>query len=170
MYTISIVPEDSEVLSLRLKSSESFYSFIAVNYTARIWILRNAPYALNGFVFRNHFFDHIHIRTVVCIRYINHFNSKWFTYSKVTVITGYRTQELDLIKPAPRQTAVYTVCIGQWNDIIHYIKAWVAENHYFISAYFKQICKHCFCFRNTVKYAVVTVIVSVDTGQIAFAV
>ena len=101
MYTVGVIPVDTEVTCSRLETCETTYGLIAVAVALRVTVLRNAPDALDGVVFLHELLDDVHIRTGRCHRNVDHLDTEVLGDAEVTVIARYRTEPLHLIELTP---------------------------------------------------------------------
>ena len=95
--TISVVPEDAEIVSLGLHSGKTLYHLIREGDARRVAVHRHTPHAFDAFVLGHQLFYHVHIRTVVFHGYIYHFKPESFGNKEVSVISRTGTQPF---KPA----------------------------------------------------------------------
>ena len=168
MDTICIVPENPEVLCLRLQCSKPLYNSIAVNNAARIRVHRHTPDSLNGVIFCNELFHKIHIRTICKHRYIDHFNAQEFTNCKVTVITRYRTQELYFVIFSPWLAAQHAVGHSKGNCPVHCIQRRISEYNQFFCRNAQHWCQQRLCFRDTIQNTVIAAVQTVFSPIIIF--
>ena len=122
MYTVGVVPVNTEVTCSRLETCETTYGLIAVAVALRVGVLRDAPDALDGVVFLHELLDHVHIRTGRRHRNIDHLDAEVLGDTEVTVVARYRTEPLHLIKLTPWCGAHNAVGHRSRNGIIHDIQ------------------------------------------------
>ena len=72
---------------------------------------------------------------------IDHFDSKIFRDSKMSVVSRNRTEEFYFIKFAPWCTAHHAMCHGTCNGIIHNIQAGITKDNNIVFWYFHHISK-----------------------------
>ena len=158
MDRISIIPEDPEILCCRLQGRKTLYCLIRIGIALRIGIFRHTPDSLNSRITIYIFFYQIHVRAILCHGNIDHFNSKLLCNGKMSVISWYRAQKLNLIQLAPRGTAHYAKKHGSCNCIIHNIQTCIAAYDHLICRNAKHIANQLFCLRNAVQQSIVSAV------------
>ena len=161
VYAVCVVPEDTEVLCLRLQGCKTLYHCIAVYHAARIGVHGYAPDRLNGIVFCHQLFNDVHIRTVFLHGNVHQFHAQKFADSEVAVIARHRTEHLYLVILAPRLAAHYAVGHGEGHCPVHDVQAGVAADDDIFRLYTQHGSEECLCFRQTVQTAVVAAVQTV---------
>ena len=156
VYYVSIVPENSEVACLGLHRSKSFDYCVRISDTRRVGILGHTPHTLDAFVVSNELFYQIHIGTFLVHRYVYHLDSEVFADCKMSVVSGYGTEEFrtGLI---PGLAAAYAELQISLNSIVHKIERAASTHNNFTGIYTEDLRKEIFHLGNTVKHTVVTV-------------
>ena len=166
MDTVGIVPEDTEVFRCRLEPCKAADCLITVGIACRIRIFGNAPDALDGLVFRNKLFDHIHIRASGAHGNRDHADPEVFGDGKMSVVAGYRAKEIHLVQFSPGCVAHDTMCHCAGDRIIHDIEGGVAIDNDIIRAVLHHIADQVLALFNSVQYTVVAAVCSVFTEHI----
>ena len=91
MYSISVIPKNTEVIGCGRHGCQCVYGFVTVAYTLRVRVERHTPDSLDLFIFFHEPSYQIHIWTVGKQWYWNHFHAEFLADSKMTVISGNRT-------------------------------------------------------------------------------
>ena len=97
VHAVGVVPEDAEIGRGRGHLDQAAHGVLAKGDTRGVGILGHAPDALDGIVGGNEALDLVHIGAVVGHRDGNVLDTQVSGNSKVAIVTGNRTQELDLL-------------------------------------------------------------------------
>ena len=97
VHAVGVVPEDAEIGRGRGHLDQAAHSVLAKGDTRGVGILGHAPDALDGIVGGNEALDLVHIGAVVGHRDGDVLDTQVSGNSKVAIVTGNRTQELDLL-------------------------------------------------------------------------
>ena len=161
MDCISIIPENTEIRCSRLQCSETSYSLIGVGISLRVGVFGYAPDTLDSGIFRHQFLYQIHIRSFGCHGHIDHFDSEMLRDSKMSVISGYGTQELYMIQLAPGGIAQKSVSHSPGYSIIHDVQAGIAADDHIFRLHFQNVSNQFLCLRNTVQATIISNIHSI---------
>ena len=155
---VCVIPVNTEILRRRLQACKTAHRLVRVGDTLRVGIFRHAPDALYRFVVVDIFLDHIHIRSVLRHRDIDHLNAKIFRDSKMTVVSWHRAEEFYLIQLAPRRASHYSVCHGACNGVKHDVQTGVSIDDNLIGGNLRHICKKLLRLRDTIQNAVISAV------------
>ena len=167
MYTVGIVPENTEVLCGRFQRRKATDRFIGIRGTKGIGIFRNTPDALYRVVFGNQFFYQIHIGTFRRHRNGNQFVAEVFGDGKVPVVPGCRAEKLYMIQLAPGSISHDTVRMGPCDRVVHHVQRGVAVNNNIVGIVFRHGTDQLLGLRYAVQDSVITAVGTVLTAQIS---
>ena len=161
VYAVGVVPENTEILCLRLQGSKALYNLVAVYHAARIGVHGHAPDRLDGVVFSHQLFYHVHVRAVLLHGDVHQLHAQKFADGKVAVIARHRTEHLHLVILAPGLTAHDAVGHRQGHRPVHDVQAGVAANDNILRLYAQHGSEKRLCLRQAVQTAVVPAVQAV---------
>ena len=97
MDAVGVIPHDGKIRRGGLHGGHADDGFLGIDDALRVGILGHAPDALDGIVGGNEALDLVHIGAVVGHRNGDVLDTQVSGNSKVAIVTGNRTQELDLL-------------------------------------------------------------------------
>ena len=166
MDAVCVIPVNTEVRCCRFQSCETFYCFFGVCVALWVRVFRYTPDTFDCCIFADKFLYHIHVRTLWCHWYVDHFDSEEFCDFEMTVVSWYRTEEFYFVKFTPWCISHYAVSHGTCDAVEHYVKAGVSVDDDVVRIYFGHFAKETFCFRNTVDHTVVTAVYTCFTFEV----
>ena len=169
MYTVSIIPVDTEIRCSRLQTGKTFNCVLWVSISLWIGIFRNTPDTLDCRIFTYQFLNHIHIWSLRSHRNIDHLNSKELCNLKMAVISRNRAEEFYLIQLAPWCISHNTMCHRTCHSIKHNVQTGSTINDDVFRWYLRNLSKKTLCLRNTIHNSIVTTIYPCFTFQICAA-
>ena len=161
MDDIRVIPENTEIFCCRFQVCESSDGLIGVGVALRVGVFRYTPDSLDGVIFCNEFFYHVHVRSFRRHRNIDHLNAEVLGYTEVTVIARYRTEEFYFVQLVPRSAACNALQERTCYGIKHNGKAGVSVNDDVFRRNLTDISDQFSCFRNTGQHAVVPAVGSI---------
>ena len=159
VYVVSVVPENSEVLSCGLKSSKALNSLVGVGAAEGVGVLRNAPHTLDGLVLSNKLLYQVHVGAPFGKGDVDHFDAEELADGEVTVITGNRAKELNLVVLAPGLFGTeYALKHSSCHAVVHKGKRRRTNNDGLLGSNTHIFAEHSSCLGDTGKLTVVAAV------------
>ena len=159
VYAVCVIPENAEILSLRLEVCKTLYNCVGISNAGRVGVHRNAPDTLDLLVLGNQLLYSVHVRTVLEVINVDHLDTERLADSEVSVIAGSRAEELHMLVFAPGLLAAeYAKLHCTDNDVVHHLEAGVAAYDDLVSGNAEHFLEQSLSLGDTVEYAVVAAV------------
>ena len=159
VYAVCVIPENAEILSLRLEVCKTLYNCVGISNAGRVGVHRNAPDTLDLLVLGNQLLYSVHVRTVLKVINVDHLDTERLADSEVSVIAGSRAEELHMLVFAPGLLAAeYAKLHCTDNCVVHHLEAGVAAYDDLVSGNAEHFLEQSLSLGDTVEYAVVAAV------------
>ena len=162
---VSFVPENLEIRGSGLHGCKAADGFIAVDIAIGVGVLRYAPDALDGVVFGNQLFHHIHIGAVRRHGDRDQLKAKLLGDFEMAVIAGGRAEELAVLHLGPRAGGFREAKGMTYADkVVHQLQAGVAAHKNLAGLNAHHIAKQGAGFFQTFQVAIIAGIIAILGG------
>ena len=164
---IGVIPVDPEIVRRGLKMRKTQHRLLGVSIALRIRILRHAPDTLYGRVVVYILFHHIHIRSGLGHRDVDHLDAEILGDPEMAVIAGHRAQEFQALLPAPGIASHHAMRHGAGYIVKNDVQRGVAEDQHVLRLHLGHFPHKALRLRDTAEDPVIA---AVGAGLVEHAV